>query len=151
MGDTVQMNAARVRIPSWLCYSLLTIVLWGAWGVQSKLITDRISPWMNQVLFPLGLAPVVAWLAFTGRLQSGTCERHGAGWAFFTGVLGGAGNVAFYLALRRGGSVAVVVPLTCLFPLVTVATAYLVLHERLTAPQWGGLALALVAIYLLSA
>lgn len=139
------------RIPAWLWLSLLTIVFWGAWGLQSKLIVDRISPWMNQVLFPLGLLPVVAAMLLSRRVNQGSDRRKGAWFALVTGVLGGAGNIAFYLALDRGGKVAVVVPLTCLFPLVTVLAAYFVLKEKLTRAQMSGFAVALVAIYLLSA
>jgi bacterial/archaeal transporter family protein len=139
-----------IRVPAWLWLSLLTILLWGAWGIQSKLIVDRISPWMNQVLFPLGLVPVLAAMAFSKRVHEGTEKRRGAGYAILTGLLGGAGNIAFYVALQKGGQVSVVVPLTCLFPLVTVAIAYVVLKEKLTREQVAGLFVALVAIYLLS-
>jgi transporter family protein len=125
-------------------------LLWGAWGIQSKLIVDRISPWMNQVLFPLGLVPVLGAMAFSKRVRVGSDKTRGAWYALVTGVLGGAGNVAFYLALERGGKVSVVVPLTCLFPLVTVAVAYFTLKEKLTREQVAGLFVALVAIYLLS-
>lgn len=149
-GDARNVAGPLVRGPAWLWLSLLTIVLWGCWGLQAKLVTDRISPWMNQVLFSLGLLPVVVWMLASKRVHAGVDKRRGAYWAFFTGILGGVGNVAFYLALVRGGSVAIVVPLTCLFPLVTVIVAYFGLKEKLTRPQWSGLVLALVAIYLLS-
>lgn len=138
------------RIPAWLWLSLLTIVFWGAWGLQSKLIVDRISPWMNQVLFPLGLLPVMGGMLLSRRVHEGSNMHKGAWYAVVTGVLGGAGNVAFYLALERGGKVSVVVPFTCLFPLVTVLAAYVVLKEKLTRAQISGLGVALVAIYLLS-
>ena len=138
------------HIPGWLWLSLLTIVFWGAWGVQSKLIVDRMSPWMNQVLFPLGLLPVMAGMLFSRRVHEGANKQKGGWYAVITGILGGAGNVAFYLALERGGKVSVVVPLTCLFPLITVLVAYVVLKEKLSRAQVSGLAVALVAIYLLS-
>jgi transporter family protein len=149
-GNDMIAAGVRGRIPAWLSLSLLTVVLWGCWGLQAKLITDRISPWMNQVLFSLGLLPVVGWMLVSKRVHAGSDKKRGGYWAFFTGILGGVGNIAFYLALVRGGSVAVVVPLTCLFPLVTVVAAYFGLKEKLTRPQCAGLALALVAIYLLS-
>jgi transporter family protein len=138
------------RIPAWLWLSLLTIVFWGAWGLQSKIVVDRISPWMNQVLFPLGLLPVMAWMLFSKRRSAGSDKPKGARYAIVTGVLGGAGNIAFYLALEHGGKVSIVVPLTCLFPLVTVLGAYFGLKEQLNRTQVLGLAIALVAIYLLS-
>ncbi len=137
-------------MPAWLLYSLLTVIFWGAWGIQSKLIVDRISPWMNQVLFPLGLLPIMAGMLLSKRVREGSDKKKGVWWAIITGVLGAAGNIAFYVALERGGKVSVVVPLTCLFPLVTVLVAYFVLKERLAPAQVTGLAVALVAIYLLS-
>lgn len=139
------------RFPAWFWLSLLTVALWGAWGLQSKLIVDRISPWMNQVLFPLGLLPLMVAMLFSRRFVAGESGRRRAGsfWALLTGVLGGLGNVAFYLALLHG-KVSVVAPLTGLFPLVTVAAARLFLKEQISRPQMLGLFLAVAAIYLLS-
>lgn len=142
-------QVASRRFPAWFWLSLLTIVLWGAWGLQSKLVVDRISPWMNQVLFPLGLLPVMLAMFVSKRFAGGHNKRAGSRWAFLTGVLGGLGNVAFYLALLKS-QVSIVVPLTGLFPLVTVAAARLFLKERINRVQILGLLIAAVAIYLLS-
>lgn len=144
------MQAAKTpRFPAWLYYSVLTIVLWGIWGVQSKMIVDRISPLLNQVLFPLGLLPIAALLLFSARIQEGKDYRKGAIYGIVTGFLGGTGNIAFYMALS-GGKASVVVPVTCLFPLVTVLAARFLLKESISRAQWIGLGLALAAIYLLS-
>jgi transporter family protein len=77
-------------------------------------------------------------------------RRAGIGWAFLTGILGGTGNIAFFRALVSGGQASIVVPVTALFPLVTVILALTFLRERLGRAQIAGLVLALVAIYLLS-
>jgi transporter family protein len=137
------------RFPKWFWLSVLTIALWGAWGLQSKLIVDRISPWMNQVLFPLGLIPLMLAMLSSKRFVDIRNKRSGSLWALLTGILGGAGNVAFYLALLKG-KVSVVAPLTGLFPLVTVAAARLFLKERINRLQMLGLLMAAVAIYFLS-
>ena len=135
----------------WMVLSLLTVVLWGAWGLQSKIITDRMSPWMNQVLFPLGLIPAVLWAVRSKNVRRVTAEpRKGIWYAFLTGVLGGSGNIAFLLALAAGGKASIVVPLVGLAPLVTVALALVILKESLTKAQVVGLGFALVSIYLLS-
>jgi bacterial/archaeal transporter family protein len=135
----------------WMVLSLLTVVLWGAWGLQSKIITDRMSPWMNQVLFPLGLVPAVLWALRSKNVRRVTAEpRKGIWYAFLTGVLGGSGNIAFFLALAAGGKASIVVPLVGLAPLVTVALALIILKESLTKAQVVGLGFALVSIYLLS-
>jgi len=145
------MQSARdSRFPAWLYYSVLTIVLWGLWGVQSKMIVDRISPLLNQVLFPLGSLPIAALLLFSARVREGKDHRKGALYGIVTGFLGGTGNIAFYMALGGGGKASVVVPVTCLFPLVTVLAARFLLKESISRVQWIGLGLALAAIYLLS-
>lgn len=117
--------------------------------MQSKLIVDRISPWMNQALFPLGLLPALLLLTTFRNMRRGSNLLRGSGYAFLTGILGGVGNIAFYLALARGGKAAIVVPITCLFPLVTVILAAVVLNETLGRLQALGLALAFLAIFLL--
>jgi transporter family protein len=135
----------------WLAYSLLTIVLWGAWGVVSKLASAGVDANTNQIYFTVGLLPLMVFLFRAQRRDAGRQQlRAGIGWAFLTGLLGGAGNIAFFRALGSGGKVSVVAPATALFPLVTVILAVTWLHERLSKQQMAGFALALVAIYLLS-
>jgi bacterial/archaeal transporter family protein len=146
--------ASKVRLsffPSWLLFSLFTLIVWGAWGLESKIVVDRISPWMNQVLFPIGLLPLIAWSARSRGLRTITgSATKGAAYGLLTGLLGGIGNVAFYVALSRGGQASVVTPLVGLAPLVTVVLALVFLHEKLNGYQVVGLLLALVSIYFLS-
>jgi drug/metabolite transporter (DMT)-like permease len=58
------------------------------------------------------------------------------------------GNVFYYDVLGRGGKAALIVPLTALYPLVTILLAMLLLKERLNRIQLGGVLLSLIAIYL---
>lgn len=140
---------AILKMPAWLFHSLLTIVFWGGWGLESKLIVDRTSPYTGQVLFTAGLVlPALLVLASRKRFE-GARKGSGLFYAVLTGLLGGLGNVAFYKALEQNKT-SVVVPLTSLFPLVTVLMAAVVLRERISRLQYAGLALALVSIYLLS-
>jgi transporter family protein len=136
-------------MPAWLVYTLLTALLWGVWGYEAKLLVDRASPYAGQILFTFGLVVPLAVVLWSRRRFSG--ERRGRGffYAFLTGLLGGGGNVAFYMALG-GGSASTVVPLTSLSPLVTVLVGVVFLKERLGGRQYAGLVLALAAIYLLS-
>jgi transporter family protein len=133
-------------IPRWLAFSLLTILLWGAWGA----VSDGVDANTNQIFFTIGLLPLIVIVWRSPRLQGGEQRRRGIAWAFLTGILGGAGNIAFFRALVVGGKASIVVPATALFPLVTVLLAVVFLRERLSRPQIFGLILALVAIYLLS-
>jgi transporter family protein len=143
------------RLPKWLLWSLVTIVLWGTWGLVSKVASAGMDAYVNQLLYTAGLAPLLVFVAWTVHRRRGV-EKHngraiGVFWAFLTGILGGVGNIFFFQAMVAGGKASVVAPVTALFPMITVLLALTFLHERLGRRQWLGLALAFVAIYLLSA
>ena len=143
------------RIPVWLAWSIVTIALWGTWGLVSKIASAGVDAYVNQLLYTAGLAPLMVFVAITVHKNPGDAgsksRNAGIFWAFLTGILGGIGNIAFFQAMVKGGKASVVSPVTALFPMVTVLLALIFLRERLGRTQWLGLALAFVAIYLLSA
>jgi bacterial/archaeal transporter family protein len=143
------------KLPKWLLWSLITIVLWGTWGLVSKVASAGMDAYVNQLLYTAGLAPLLIFVAWTVHRRGTQDAREGRAlgifWAFFTGILGGVGNIFFFQAMVAGGKASVVAPVTALFPMITVMLALIFLHERLGRVQWLGLALAFLAIYLLSA
>jgi transporter family protein len=149
-GSSSAAAPTLAGMPRWLAFSLLTILCWGAWGAVSKVASDGVDANTNQIFFTLGLLPLIACVWWSPRLKGSQQRRAGIAWAFLTGILGGTGNIAFFRALVVGGKASIVVPVTALFPLVTVVLAVTVLRERLGVAQKFGLVLALVAIYLLS-
>lgn len=74
-------------------------------------------------------------------------------WGLAAGLAAGMclafGLLCFFKALA-GGEAAVVVPLTALYPLVTVILCRVVLQETVTPRQLQGVALALAAVWLLA-
>ena len=62
----------------------------------------------------------------------------------------GLGNWALFVSLEKGAKAAVAIPLTALYPLLTVMLATLLLSERLTVEEWLGIALALAGGAMLS-
>jgi len=141
--------------PLWLLWSIVTILLWGAWGLVSKIASDGVDMYMNQLLYTVGIFPLMLFVGWTvwkrGPREERSARRRGVFWAFLTGILGGLGNIAFFQALVKGGKASVVAPVTALFPMVTGVLAMLLLKERLGRTQWAGLVLAFIAIYFLSA
>jgi len=151
IADMSERRPARRLTAPWMLLSLATVVLWGGWGLESKFIVDRISAWTNQVLFSIGLAPLVLWIAFSRNLRrTAGSKRKGMTYGMITGLLGGTGNIAMYLALARGGKASIVIPFVGLAPLVTVVLALALLGESLNRAQIVGVVLALISIYLLS-
>jgi len=145
-----ELAIPKRMLPPWLMYSLLTIFLWGVWGATSKAVANDINAYMNQVLFTIGLVPLLCLVVRSPRLAGGKSRKRGIFYAVITGILGGTGNITFFTSLTLGGRAAVVVPMMSLSPLATVILAFLVLRERISASQIMGLGLAVVAIYLLS-
>jgi bacterial/archaeal transporter family protein len=134
-------------MPRWVFWMLLTLLSWGIWAVLSRLIGPEVSPAQSQAMSTLGLAPII--LALWGMKDRATtgARRRGVAMAFGSGVVSALGNIAYYAALGDAKA-ATIVPLTALFPVVTILLAVPLLKERITRLQCGGMALSLVAIYL---
>ena len=139
-------------MPSWIWWTAAALVSWGLWAIVSKLIGDGLSPEHSQAISAFGMLPVLAALARKARPPASTDARRraapGIGFALAAGVLTSLGNLAYYAILQRGGKAATVVPLTALYPVITIGLAVLLLRERLGAVQRFGVVLSLVATYL---
>ncbi len=135
---------------SWLRYSLLSMIFWGIWGLLSTVASGILPALMVQVLSSFGLIPVAILLLFSKNLGEFNRLGKGAVSAFAAGVLGGTGNLALFQSLRLEGEASVIIPLSGMYPLVTVIVAKLFLKERINGVQVIGIVLSLVAIYLFS-
>ena len=143
-------TARLLGLPHWLFFSLLSMLLWGLWGLISKLAVELTSPFQNQVVSTLGLVLSVTLFARSKNLGVGTAKGRGAFWAFVTGLCGGIGNVALFLSFSHGGKASIVVPLSGVYPLVSVVLALVLLREKLNRVQVAGIGLALAALILLN-
>jgi drug/metabolite transporter (DMT)-like permease len=137
-------------LPPWLLYAIVAATCWGIWGVLSKGPSRELSGWMTQMLFTFALLPSVIFAARSKNVRTGTNKPLGLFWGFISGLIAAAGNICFYLALEAGAETAIAVPLTNVYPLVTIFLAYFWFKERLNLIQAGGIVLAVVAIILLS-
>ncbi len=129
---------------------IVLLILWGTYGIAAKFAVREIG---LQVLL---WSPVV-WLAllpayfliFKELWPVKFDNLPGVAWALGAGLLGVSGTVVFYWLLRDAPA-SVVIPISALYPVVTVALAFLILHEELSPTRLAGIALAVVAIWLLS-
>jgi drug/metabolite transporter (DMT)-like permease len=135
-------------MPRWLRWSLLALLSWGIWALMAKLIGDRLSGAQNQALSTLGILPIMLALGVSRKFSATPYRRRGILYALAGGAVSCVGNVFYYDLFSRGGKAAMIVPLTALYPLVTILLAMLLLKERLNRIQLGGVLLSLVAIYL---
>ncbi|MGA8573903.1 MAG: EamA family transporter [Desulfobaccales bacterium] len=133
---------------NWLGYSLIALGLWGLWGFFCKVATLELPPVAAYLLSIAGHLAVIGYLAGTGSLAipwqaAGVAAGLGAGLCMAFGLL-------FFFKAMAGGTAAAVVPVTALYPLVTVILSWTLLHESVTLRHVAGVALALTAVWLLS-
>jgi bacterial/archaeal transporter family protein len=131
-------------MPRWLLYTLITMLLWGGWGLLSKPLSTSLTAWQVQCLSTIGLVPVLPFLVFSRR--AGGIRGRGLWLGLAAGIIGSGGNIAYYQALAAGGKAAAVMPLTSLYPLVTIGLGFLVLREKVNRVQMLGILLSLGAI-----
>jgi transporter family protein len=135
-------------MPKWLVYSILTLLLWGGWGVVGKKIGDRLTSAETQAFSTIGLLPLIVVLGARRKGDPGPRVARGVVFAFLSGLLAGGGNIAYYHALSIGGAASTVTPLTALYPVVTILLAVLFLREKISRVQFAGIVIALCSIYL---
>ncbi|HZR93992.1 MAG TPA: EamA family transporter [Gaiellaceae bacterium] len=130
----------------WVVPTLFYIVFLGASGVTTKLALRTIT-WEQMVLWvPIVYVGVSVVLLATGtRFPLGA----GGGWAALTAVCVAAALVLFFIALTHGEA-ATVVPVSSVYPLVTLAGAALFLSEQVTVVRGLGTALVVAGVVLLA-
>jgi bacterial/archaeal transporter family protein len=125
--------------------------MWGLWGCFGKLA-------LQQGMAPttMFLAEVITSAACTVPLMVVLLRHHSLpqfhpSWNVF-GVLSGAGLalglLCYYVALEKTQA-SLLVPLTAMYPVVSVLLSYAVLHERLSLLQWVGVVLVVGGAMLL--
>jgi drug/metabolite transporter (DMT)-like permease len=136
----------------WLLWTLLTILTWGIWAILSKLLSLEVpSATISQALSTWGIVPVVLALYFLRdeqALPDSKRRRLGTWLALGSGIVSCLGNIAYFDVFNRGAKAAAVIPITALYPAVTVLLAILLLKERVSWLQWLGIGLSVGAIYL---
>jgi transporter family protein len=135
-------------MPGWLLYSLLALVLWGLWGVFSKIAATQLPSWA------IFLVEICVYLLVGGFIWAllrtpVTWTFPGAAAAVAAGLSGGFALFFFLKALSTGPA-AVVVPLTSLYPVITVLLGITFLQEDLSLRHLLGILMASAAVWLLS-
>jgi bacterial/archaeal transporter family protein len=125
--------------------------MWGLWGFFGKLALQK-----GMAPTTMFLAEVITSAACTVPLVVVLFRNHSlaqshTSWNIF-GVLSGAGLalglLCYYVALEKTQA-SLLVPLTAIYPVVSVLLSYAVLHERLSLLQWVGVVLVVGGAMLL--
>ena len=137
-----------MKTNAWIYYSIAAALFWEVWGVVAKLISEDVNPYTNHVLFTIGMFFTLP-LVF-GKIRKETANRKGIIWGIVSGILAVTGNLAVFQAFSNGGLAAIVIPLTNLYPLITITIALLIFKEKLNWLNGIGILLAVPAVIMLS-
>jgi len=122
---------------AWFVLTMGGLGLWGLWGFFAKLGSDNLTPKSAAVMQGMGAA-AVDW------------DTGGSTAAFFAGVSLMTGIIAFVFAPSHGGKASIVVPMTAMYPVVTIALSVGILKEQITPTTGMGVVFAMIAVFLLS-
>lgn len=147
-GRTVSDAASSVR-SRWRALCAACLLLWGIWGLVSKLLADAVGALEGQLLFTLGMVPVAVLIAANAARRDLVASTRGVWFGVLNGLLTGLGTLCFFAALS-GASASLVSPIVATYPLVTVALAVLLLREKISAMQAVGAVCAVAGLELLS-
>jgi transporter family protein len=130
---------------------VLCIVLWGVWGLSSKLSNVHNAPVFvtlaTNILYALFSIPLL-W-----KLKEDSTPINWSfsaiSWIVLTGVVGVSSKLVFNQALSKSPA-STVIPATSIYPIVTAVLAVLFLKEKITMVQGAGMLLCMAGVYLVT-
>jgi transporter family protein len=127
-----------------------TIAAWGLFGLFGKLSVERIDQqviiWGSLMAYPIVF---LIYMMASGQLLPVDWNASGITFGLLAGAAGSIGTALFYQLLAREPA-SLAVPMTSLYPAVTVALSVLFLNEAMSPTRIVGIVLALSAVFLLS-
>ncbi len=132
----------------WLPATILSLTCFGLWGFFCKLAVEHIEAKSALFFQSVGFA-IVGLIALAILQFKLEMQPKGILFAVLAGMATGFGGLFFFIAANKN-KVTTVVTMTALYPLITIFLAYAVLHEVINLKQSIGIALALIAIYLMA-
>lgn len=132
----------------WLIYAIFAALSWGLWGILTKLISSNISPFATHFMFTIGMLFSLPFVIRKCKIRE--VSRKGFIWGISAGVLAALGNVSVYQSFSMGGQAAVVIPITNLYPIITIVIALFVFKEKLHWLNGIGILIVIPAIIILS-
>jgi transporter family protein len=133
---------------AWFLPAIFIPVVWGLWGLLPKLAVRHMSA-SHAMVYQVGGAVLfgivlLAWIGFRPQF-----EPRGIAFAVTAGICGMGGAFLYLLAVSKG-KVSIIVFMSAMYPVVTIALSYIFLNETISLKEGIGMVFALAAIILFS-
>lgn len=133
----------------WMSFVIIHVCFVGVWGALIELPEKNGFPaTLGYVVWALTMIPA-ALLALAFNKWKLEYDKRSIFWGCLAGLLGAAGQLVLFFTLRIAPAY-LVFPLLSLTPVVTILMAVLLLKEKTGRLGWIGIAVAVIAILLLS-
>lgn len=133
---------------NWFPAAIIALFSFGLWGLFTKLAVIHIDAKSALVYQALGVA-IIGLIMLSVINFKPVANPKGLMYGLLTGIAYGIGCWFYFIAASKG-KIITVVTLTALYPLVTILLAFLILKEVVNLKQGLGIALAFIAIILMS-
>ncbi len=139
-----------VKNKLWLLFALITTVSWGIWGALTEVTEKAGFPstyiyivWSISMIIPavIGLK-VINWKLDTGLKP--------VLYGLTVGLLGAGGQLVLFTGAIENGPAYLIFSIISLSPIVTIIMSLIFLKEKASKLGWIGIAVAIVAVPLLS-
>ncbi len=134
---------------AWLPFAVSSLLVWGVWGFLPKLATNQMTP-RNVLLYDMAGGAAIALVILLAFGFKPEFQPRGALYSALTGAAGTLGVLLLFYALRNGGKASIVIPMTSLYPAITILLALVFLREHVTLKQGLGIFCAIAATVLFS-
>lgn len=145
----IDEETAGGLLSNWLLLALVSIGLWGIAGFLQKVATNDVSGGYSALWFHLAFIPIGGLLYYMNPLSAAPSSSV-IGLVVLLGLTLAIGNLAVLAAFACGGRAAIITPLAGLYPLISLPLAVSWFHETISPMQWCGIALALLAVAMLT-
>ena len=132
----------------WLIPTLLTLFAWIIWGFLPKLAARHIGPQSAMIYQVLGGIIIGIGVLINLRFKV-EFNIPGFSYGLVIGLAGFFGAFMYLVAVSKG-PLALVAPITAMYPVGAIILGLIFLGEAITTKQGIGIGLSLVAIFLIS-
>ncbi len=122
---------------------------WGLWGFFSKLATNYTSSFTVFILSNVPILFLFPLLIIFYKNRVDFQSKPGILFAFLSGAAGAMGSLFFYFSLKHGTGTRII-PMTSLYPLISILLCIIILKEPLSLKSGLGIIFALLGVYFLS-
>ncbi|MEX0680209.1 MAG: DMT family transporter [Balneolales bacterium] len=138
-----------MKIPNWLFYASGVMIFWGVWGALIEFPEQSGFPAPLSFIAWAGTLVFVTIYAMTRINWKLDYDRTAIVCGMAAGLLGCGGQLILFNALIDSPAY-IFFPIISLNPAVTIVLSVLIIKEKATRMAWFGIALALLAILLLT-